>query len=159
IWNAAADVAVVDERLVATLRVAGPLRIGRHRTGRRAQRRRWRQIVAGRRERDQKREQTFHKRRRLRAPGRPQRTHLEPKISRGWRASRQAERVLRLLLTYSIAATDGQTQQVGGAGTTCAQGFFSVYDIFGSAPGHGVVHVQGLIFSRGRMRAVELLQM
>jgi uncharacterized Ntn-hydrolase superfamily protein len=67
--------------------------------------------------------------------------------------------VLWLLLTYSIAATDSSTRQVGGAGTTCAQGYFSVYDIFGAAPGHGVVHVQGLIFSRGRMTAVQLLGM
>jgi uncharacterized Ntn-hydrolase superfamily protein len=67
--------------------------------------------------------------------------------------------VLWLLLTYSIAATDQSTRQVGGAGTTCAQGFFSVYDIFGAAPGHGVVHVQGLIFSRGRTTSVELLGM
>ena len=67
--------------------------------------------------------------------------------------------MLLLWLTYSIAATDQSTRQVGGAGTTCAQAYFSVYDIFGAAPGHGVVHVQGLIFSRGRMRAAELLGM
>jgi len=84
---------------------------------------------------------------------------LEPKISRTGSAARQAGGVLLLWLTYSIAATDQSTRQVGGAGTTCAQAYFSVYDIFGVAPGHGVAHVQGLIFSRGRMRAVELLGM
>lgn len=63
---------------------------------------------------------------------------------------------LSLHATYSIAGVDTATRQVGGAGTSCV-GAFSVFNIYGSSPDHGVVHAQAL-FNRGaRDRAAALL--
>src|SRR4051812_2165189 len=45
------------------------------------------------------------------------------------------------LATYSICAVDTQTRQVGGAVTSCV-GDLDVGVVFGSSPGHGVVHAQ-----------------
>lgn len=58
--------------------------------------------------------------------------------------------------TYSIAAVDTATRQVGGAGTSCLNGS-NVYIIYGSVPGVGVVHAQATFSQAGRDRAVELL--
>lgn len=60
--------------------------------------------------------------------------------------------------TYSIVATDSDSRQVGGAGTSCV-GSLSVTIIYGSAPGVGAVHAQAFVNTAGRDRAVELLQM
>jgi uncharacterized Ntn-hydrolase superfamily protein len=54
--------------------------------------------------------------------------------------------------TYSIAATDSSTQQVGGAGTSCV-GAFPVRQIYGVAIGHGVVHAQAQLSFLGRDQA------
>jgi uncharacterized Ntn-hydrolase superfamily protein len=59
--------------------------------------------------------------------------------------------------TYSIAATDQDSGQVGGAGTSCV-GFLGLFRIYGSAPGHGVVHAQSYVNTRGRDEAVRLLE-
>jgi MYXO-CTERM domain-containing protein len=60
--------------------------------------------------------------------------------------------------TYAIAATDSATQEVGGAVTSCVQGL-DLEQVYGSAPGFGVVHAQAQLDTRlrGRDRAVELL--
>lgn len=60
--------------------------------------------------------------------------------------------------TYSIAAVDQASQQVGGAITSCV-GTLDVGVVYGSAPGFGVVHAQALLDQRGRAksRAIELL--
>ena len=58
--------------------------------------------------------------------------------------------------TYSIAAVDRATGQVGGAGASCI-GKNSVRIIYGVAPGKGVVHAQALSNTDGRDEAVELL--
>ena len=60
--------------------------------------------------------------------------------------------------TWSVNATDTATRQIGGAGTTCL-GDFSLRSIYGSAPGHGVIHAQALLGTAGRDRAVPLLEM
>jgi uncharacterized Ntn-hydrolase superfamily protein len=58
--------------------------------------------------------------------------------------------------TYSIVGTDTATQQVGGAGTSCV-GNFSVYVIYGSVPGMGVVAAQAQVNTAGRDAAVQQL--
>ena len=58
--------------------------------------------------------------------------------------------------TYSIAAVDRATGQVGGAGASCI-GSESVRIIYGAAPGIGVVHAQALVNESGRDQAVSLL--
>lgn len=62
--------------------------------------------------------------------------------------------------TYSIAAVDQDTDQVGGAAATCLDGRGSVGGVYGSAVGAGVVKAQALVDEerRGRERAVELLE-
>lgn len=59
--------------------------------------------------------------------------------------------------TYSITATDSDSGQVGGAATSCV-GVFGLFIIYGSAPGHGVVHAQSYVNTRGRDEAVRLLE-
>lgn len=61
--------------------------------------------------------------------------------------------------TYSIAAVDMSTGQVGGAITSCV-GTLDVGIVYGSAPGKGVIHAQALLDQRGRAKtqAIELLQ-
>jgi uncharacterized Ntn-hydrolase superfamily protein len=58
--------------------------------------------------------------------------------------------------TYSIAAVDRATGQVGGAAASCI-GSQSVRIIYGVAPGVGVVHAQALVNNGGRDQAVSLL--
>jgi uncharacterized Ntn-hydrolase superfamily protein len=60
--------------------------------------------------------------------------------------------------TYSILGVDQETDEVGGAGTSCV-GTLDVSIIYGSVPGVGVVHAQAYINQAGRDRAVELLGM
>lgn len=62
------------------------------------------------------------------------------------------------LATYSIAAVDKATQQVGGAVTSCV-GDLDVGVVYGSVPGLGVVHAQALLDSRARAKdqALQLL--
>jgi uncharacterized Ntn-hydrolase superfamily protein len=60
------------------------------------------------------------------------------------------------LATYSIAAVDSATRQVGGAGASCI-GDQSARIIYGVVPGRGVVHAQALINTDGRDEAVTLL--
>lgn len=43
--------------------------------------------------------------------------------------------------TYSIVAVDSRTREVGGAGASCVGGS-TIYQIYGSVPGRGVVHAQ-----------------
>jgi uncharacterized Ntn-hydrolase superfamily protein len=63
------------------------------------------------------------------------------------------------LATYSIAATDSQTQEVGGAITSCV-GSLDVGIVYGSLPGVGVIHAQAQLDQRGRAkaRALDLLE-
>jgi uncharacterized Ntn-hydrolase superfamily protein len=61
------------------------------------------------------------------------------------------------LATYSIAATDAASRQVGGAGTSCV-GNSSVYVIYGSVPGRGSVMAQARTNTNGRDEAVSLLE-
>ena len=60
--------------------------------------------------------------------------------------------------TYSIAAVDQSTQQVGGAVTSCV-GTLDVGIVYGALPGVGVIHAQAQLDQRGRAkaRALELL--
>jgi MYXO-CTERM domain-containing protein len=58
--------------------------------------------------------------------------------------------------TYSIAAVDTATRDVGGAGTSCI-GSASVRVIYGSVPGQGVVHAQAQIGGGGKASAVTQL--
>ena len=58
--------------------------------------------------------------------------------------------------TYSIVAVDGDTRQVGGAGTSCI-GARSVRVIYGGVPGAGVVHAQALGGGPGKDAAVAQL--
>ncbi len=60
-------------------------------------------------------------------------------------------------MTYSIAASDSATVQVGGAGTSCLMGD-DVYVIYAAVPGRGVVHAQANYNLTGKRRALELLQ-
>jgi uncharacterized Ntn-hydrolase superfamily protein len=64
-----------------------------------------------------------------------------------------------VLATYSIAATDSQTQEIGGAITSCV-GSLDVGIVYGSLPGVGVIHAQAQLDQRGRAktRAIELLE-
>ena len=60
--------------------------------------------------------------------------------------------------TYSIAAVDLATGEVGGAGASCV-GNLDVSIIYGAVPGVGVVHAQARLHLPGRDRAVALLAM
>jgi len=62
--------------------------------------------------------------------------------------------------TYSIAATDRATRQMGGSVTSCV-GNLDVGIVYGSSPGHGVVHAQAQLSPTGgpKMRAVMMLGM
>src|SRR5262245_17741387 len=59
--------------------------------------------------------------------------------------------------TYSIVGVDSATQQVGGAGTSCVGAALSVYVIYGSAPGKGVIAAQAFVNYQGRDQGVTLL--
>lgn len=59
-------------------------------------------------------------------------------------------------MTYSIAATDKTTREVGGAGTSCLGGQ-DVYVIYAAVPGRGVVQAQARYSMAGKQRATELL--
>ena len=59
-------------------------------------------------------------------------------------------------MTYSIAATDKTTREVGGAGTSCLGGQ-DVYVIYAAVPGRGVVLAQARYSLAGKQRAAELL--
>lgn len=59
-------------------------------------------------------------------------------------------------MTYSIAAADKTTREVGGAGTSCLRGQ-DVYVIYAAVPGRGVVHAQARYSMAGKERAAELL--
>lgn len=61
--------------------------------------------------------------------------------------------------TYSIVAVDASTMQVGGTGASCVGSAVSIYSIYGSVPGHGAVHAQALLSSRGRDLAVGMMEM
>ncbi len=63
----------------------------------------------------------------------------------------------RARATYSIVALDLASGQAGGAGTSCVGSQLSVYEIFGAAPGSGVMVAQAALNTQGRDRAVELL--
>ena len=54
------------------------------------------------------------------------------------------------LATYSIAAADPATGEVGGAGASCV-GTTSIYQIYVGVPGHGVVQAQALLGASFRM--------
>jgi len=69
----------------------------------------------------------------------------------GWSAPARA--------TYSIVAVDTSSMQVGGTGASCVGSAVSIYSIYGSVPGHGAVHAQALLSSRGRDLAVEMMEM
>jgi MYXO-CTERM domain-containing protein len=58
--------------------------------------------------------------------------------------------------TWSVVATDAETREVGGAGTTCL-GDVSLRIIYGSAPGHGVIHAQAQLATEARDRAIPML--
>ena len=60
--------------------------------------------------------------------------------------------------TYSIAATDSATQQVGGAVTSCV-GSLDLAAVYGSVPGKGVIHAQAQLDQqlRGKNLGVMLL--
>lgn len=58
--------------------------------------------------------------------------------------------------TWSIVAVDGDTNLIGGAGTSCV-GTLDVGVIFGIAPGVGAVHAQAYLNEQGRDYAVDLL--
>lgn len=58
--------------------------------------------------------------------------------------------------TYSICAVDTVSHDVGGAGTSCV-GSFSVANIYGGVPEHGVMHAQAQFNARARDRAVARL--
>lgn len=53
--------------------------------------------------------------------------------------------------TFSVVATDAHRREVGGAGASCLRGTTSVYRIYGSVPGHGVIHVQATLGTGERM--------
>ena len=58
--------------------------------------------------------------------------------------------------TYSIAAVDVATEQVGGAGTSCVTGPVSL--VYASVPGIGVVHAQALLNVTAKARATARLE-
>ena len=70
--------------------------------------------------------------------------------------SRRLLRVSSDGVTYSIAASDKLTREVGGAGTSCLGGQ-DVYVIYAAVPGRGVVHAQARYSLAGKERAAELL--
>lgn len=61
--------------------------------------------------------------------------------------------------TYSIAAVDLDTRQVGGAVTSCIGGT-DLSMVYASLPGVGVIHAQSLLDDDGRLRAhaIELMR-
>jgi MYXO-CTERM domain-containing protein len=59
--------------------------------------------------------------------------------------------------TYSIAAVDRDSGQVGGTGASCVGGM-AVRIIYGPAPGKGVVHAQAWVNTAARDEAVRLLE-
>lgn len=59
-------------------------------------------------------------------------------------------------MTYSIAAVDPSSGEVGGAGTSCLDGG-DVHVIYRGVPGRGVVHAQAYYTDAGRDRAAQLL--
>jgi uncharacterized Ntn-hydrolase superfamily protein len=61
--------------------------------------------------------------------------------------------------TYSIAATDAATKQVGGAVTSCV-GSLDLAQVYGSVPGRGVVHAQAQLDTRlrGKNLALQLIE-
>lgn len=64
--------------------------------------------------------------------------------------------------TYSIAATDAKSRQVGGAVTSCVgTAIPDLGVVFGGVPGKGVVHAQAQLdpMARGKMRAIMMLMM
>jgi uncharacterized Ntn-hydrolase superfamily protein len=61
------------------------------------------------------------------------------------------------IATYSIAAADTATKQVGGAGASCV-GTLSVSEIYGSVPGKGLVHAQAELWYPGKARALSLIE-
>ena len=58
--------------------------------------------------------------------------------------------------TYSVVATDSSTREVGGVGASCV-GALSVSVIYGSVPGHGAMHAQARLGTRGHDEAVRRL--
>jgi uncharacterized Ntn-hydrolase superfamily protein len=64
------------------------------------------------------------------------------------------------LATYSVAATDSATKQVGGAITSCV-GTLDVGVVYGGVPGHGVVHAQAALDPqrKGKNMAIQMLGM
>ena len=64
------------------------------------------------------------------------------------------------LATYSVAATDSATKQVGGAITSCV-GTLDVGVVYGGVPGHGVVHAQAQLDPqrKGKKLAMTMLGM
>ena len=60
-------------------------------------------------------------------------------------------------MTYSIAAVDQLTREVGGAGTSCLGGE-DVYVIYAAVPGRGIVQAQARYSLAGKQRAIELLE-
>jgi MYXO-CTERM domain-containing protein len=61
--------------------------------------------------------------------------------------------------TYSVAATESTTRQVGGASTSCV-GAIDMAVVYGSVPGRGVIHAQSLLdpSRRSISRALGLLR-
>lgn len=64
------------------------------------------------------------------------------------------------LATYSVAATESASKQVGGAITSCV-GTLDVGVVYGGVPGHGVVHAQATLDPqhKGRNQAMTMLGM
>jgi uncharacterized Ntn-hydrolase superfamily protein len=59
-------------------------------------------------------------------------------------------------VTYSIAAANTRSREIGGAGTSCLRGD-DVYVIYAASPGRGVVHAQARYSARGRDEALNRL--
>lgn len=58
--------------------------------------------------------------------------------------------------TYSVAAVDPSTGEVGGAGASCVRGT-SIYQIYVSSPGHGVMQLQAALGGSFRHAEAERL--
>lgn len=61
-----------------------------------------------------------------------------------------------LLATYSVVGVDTVRAEVGGAATSCIEGF-SVSLVYAAVPGVGVVHAQALLNEQARDEAARLL--